>query len=343
MLFLACFVYGNFEKITMMKKIKYLLFITVFASCEKNIDLPKSVLPQGNLNKVLYSDCSVPFPDLYTMNADGSDNIRLTNFSNSCDFCSVTFGSWRQDGGKVVFCGTVLENNAYKTEIFTINPDGSELQRITFNTLHESNPLFSPFGDKIYYTAATGDNSVTPYQIFTVNHDGTEDEQLTFFSNGNDSCASFITTISPTGDKILFSSNKDASISSMWDLYSMDLQGNDIIRITYNSEDFGSLTFSPDGNKLAFIREVNQNPQIFTINADFTGLSQITNFNSPNLNGIQLHLNSVSWAPDGTKIIFSSNLNDLNDYGEFYTINADGTDLTQITNNGLCKTNPRWR
>jgi Tol biopolymer transport system component len=47
-----------------------------------------------------------------------------------------------------------------------------------------------------------------------------------------------------------------------------------------------------------------------------------------------------AWSPDGTKIAFASGLN-LDDDGEIYTVNTDGTSLTQVSHTGGANT-PDW-
>jgi len=41
-----------------------------------------------------------------------------------------------------------------------------------------------------------------------------------------------------------------------------------------------------------------------------------------------------AWSPDGRKIVFRQTTPGFGEGGDLYTINADGTDLTQITHDG---------
>jgi Tol biopolymer transport system component len=79
-------------------------------------------------------------------------------------------------------------------------------------------------------------------------------------------------------------------------------------------------TFPGENGKIAFARTVEDSWEIFVMNADGTGQTQLTN--NPGLDG------SPDWSPDGTKIAFS-NFN-----GEIYVMNADGTGQTRLTDNG---------
>ena len=69
--------------------------------------------------------------EIYTMNADGSEQTRLT-INNSDD----QFPSWSPDGTKIVF---VSDRHGY-LEIYTMNADGSGQTRLTTNPTNDKNP-----------------------------------------------------------------------------------------------------------------------------------------------------------------------------------------------------------
>ncbi|MCH8346287.1 MAG: PD40 domain-containing protein, partial [Chloroflexi bacterium] len=73
--------------------------------------------------------------------------------------------------------------------------------------------------------------------------------------------------------------------------------------------------WSPDGSKIAFSSDRDRNNEIYVINADGTGLKNLTN--SPDSDTRPV------WSPDGSKIAFVG--------GGIYVVNADGTGLTNLT------------
>jgi Tol biopolymer transport system component len=95
-----------------------------------------------------------------------------------------------------------------------------------------------------------------------------------------------------------------------------------------------SATFPGQNGKIVF----NANPtgtwQMYTINANGTGIMQITNLPATTLEGW-----TPSFSPDGQKIAFC---HDMTGAPEIYTINADGTGLTQLTFDNLFDCAPRW-
>lgn len=92
-------------------------------------------------------------------------------------------------------------------------------------------------------------------------------------------------------------------------------------------------TFPGANGKIAFIDTGSPccASAIFTMNPDETGLAQV-----PNTAGAS----SPVWSPDGTRIAFES-LGGSGDY-EIYVVNADGTGLTQLTNNTVNDNEPTW-
>ena len=50
--------------------------------------------------------------------------------------------------------GTGVNNPTGDSEIFTIKPDGTGLKQLTFNTVGDSSPIFSPDGTKIAYDSS---------------------------------------------------------------------------------------------------------------------------------------------------------------------------------------------
>src|SRR5438034_456400 len=85
----------------------------------------------------------------------------------------------------------------------------------------------------------------------------------------------------------------------------------------------GTITFSGDDG--------NGNSEISIMNADGTGLTQLTHspFNGGNPN----------WSPDGQHIAFHSTRDGV---GQIFVMNVDGTGLTQLTHNGVNDFAPAW-
>ena len=88
-----------------------------------------------------------------------------------------------------------------------------------------------------------------------------------------------------------------------WNIYSMNADGSNQVDLTKTEEPVINFepSFSPDGSKILFMRQVFPIGQqdIWIIDADGTGAVDLTN--SPGLNEI-----AAEFSPDGTKIVYIS-------------------------------------
>jgi TolB protein len=202
-------------------------------------------------------------------------------------------------------------------------PDG---KHILYGSTHLGGPDCPPVPDRTKY----GNKYIWPiyesFDIFKADLNGKIVKQLTN-SKGYDAEA----TISPKGDKILFTSMRDGDL----DLYTMDLNGKKVKRITNKLGYDGGAWFSPDGTKILWrasrpttdieIKEYKEllaenlvaptHMEVWIGNADGTDQHQIT------------FLEHANWAPnftpDGQHIIFCSN----HEYKRGFPFNMYLTDL----------------
>lgn len=195
--------------------------------------------------------------DIYTVNRDGTDLKRLTNYN-----VYTAEGVLSPDGRTIVF--TSLKDG--DLEIYTMNVDGTNVKRLTNTPGYDGGPWWSPDGKKIVYRAhhpadsaqlaeyraLLGRNMIRPsrVELFVMNADGSDQRQVTALGGAN-----FGPSWSPDGQKIIFSSNHVVPRSGNFDLYLVDanarMAGRDQVeRITFSPVFDGFPMFSPDGTKL---------------------------------------------------------------------------------------------
>jgi Tol biopolymer transport system component len=161
------------------------------------------------------------------------------------------------------------------------------------------------------------------FEVFVMNADGTQQTQLTH----NDS-HEFDPAWSPNGKQILFNSFP-ADFSSDGEIFVMNADGTGIVQLTDNdAHDFGT-TWSPSGKEIAFVSNRDGADDAYVMNADGSGVRRLTT--NAYVVGV------TAWSPNGKQIAFISyrdyvlfgSLGDL----EIFVMNADGTGITQLTNN----------
>lgn len=102
------------------------------------------------------------------------------------------------------------------------------------------------------------------------------------------------------GGRLAFVSDRLGDTGTDWDdeIYLIDVDGRNLVRLTENETWDKEPVWSPDGQKIAFVSGRTGNSEIFTMNPDGTGITQITD--NPLSDG------GVSWSPDGSKIVYES-------------------------------------
>ncbi len=111
----------------------------------------------------------VPVPlDLWVMNADGTDQRRLTQ-NGATNWAP----SWHPDGRRLVFSSNLddwkpeLGTFGHNFELYLIGIDGTGLVRLTHNATFDSFPMFSPDGKKLAWGANRNPQKPRATDIFT--------------------------------------------------------------------------------------------------------------------------------------------------------------------------------
>jgi len=249
--------------------------------------------------------------EIYVMNADGSNQTRVTNNS-----AQDHLPSWSPNCIKIAF----TTNRDSNDEIYVMNADGSNQIRLTNNSAFDLDPSWSPDGNKIAFTSDRNGNDVEIYVMYA---DGSNQINLT-----NNSAFDMDPSWSPDGNKIAFTSDRNGND----DVCVMNADGTNQINLTNNSTRDMDPSWSPDGTKIAFSSYRDGNYEIYVMNADGSNQTRVTNNSSWDVDPV--------WSPDNAKIAFSS-LRDGN--WEVYVMNADGSNQIRLTNNSAWDGETDWK
>ena len=178
------------------------------------------------------SDREVNF-EIYVMDADGGNPQKLTNNPGTDQH-----PSWSPDGKRIAFSsyrdGHFIVDSGLTSEIYVMDADGANPQRLTENRQNDDSPSWSPDGTRIVFSAdRKGD--FANYEIYVVDADGGNQQRLTE-NRDRDVSPSW----SADGERIAFTSYRD----NQGDIYVMDNDGGNQQKLTNHPRNDGNPAWS---------------------------------------------------------------------------------------------------
>lgn len=199
-------------------------------------------------------------------------------------------------------------------QIFVMDLDGSNRQRITRDANDAIMPAWSPDGQHIVFASKIDDNR----DVFVINLDGTGLLNLT-----NHPANDYTPSWSPDGRQVIFSSNR----LGYWEMFLVNSDGTDVRRIADEAIGGQSPVFSPDGKLIAFsARDEENNWDIYIMPAPGS-----TSQTQPPRRLTTAAGNDLApmFSPRGDRIAFESNRD--GNY-EVYVMTIDGGNQRNLTN-----------
>jgi Tol biopolymer transport system component len=225
--------------------------------------------PDGK--KIVFRSGSGSAEDLYTMNADGSGWKRLTHERDHDQD-----PAWSPDAKKIAYVR--YANSGRSGGIWVINANGGSPKRLTNNT-NDGQPEWSPDGHKIVFTSSRDGSGNYDLYVMDANGHGIHKLFPSLRASFPCSCTSLSDPLwSPDGKHLLFT---DGSA-----LYLVDAASGTgkqtLTTLGKNSageQEDPQPAWSPDSTKIVFAQlrpGSTESSDIWTINADGTGLKRIT-------------------------------------------------------------------
>ena len=218
-----------------------------------------------------------------------------------------------ETNGRLAF-GININGN---TDVYSVQPDGQDLQRLTTDPGFDACAAYSADGTRIAYCSGQGGG---PVQVWTMNQDGTDKQQVTHMS-----ATAIFPDFSPDGSKIVFCAGTSTFAR---DIYVVNSDGSDLTRLTSGVGNNVYPAFSPNGHKIVFTSNRTGTSQVWLMNADGSNQRQLT-FDSQPKDQVP------DWSPNGSKIAYLADTHGIadmgNSWGDIWLMNANGSHQHQIT------------
>ena len=233
--------------------------------------------------------------EIYRVPLDGGPPTRLTR-NRASDYFPVA----SPDGGRIAF----VSDRGGDDDIWVMEADGSRPRVLTRDAPRghapaplDTAPAWSPDGRRIAFAS---DRAGGDPQIYVMNADGTGLRRLTRTAR-----TVFDTTPawSPDGRRIVFASSRAGYFNL--ELFSMRADGTGVRRLTRTVGghsvlgDDATPSYAPDGLRIAFASNRDQNNEIYVMAEDGSGQRRLTR--TARADDLL-----PRFSPDGTRIAFAS-------------------------------------
>jgi Tol biopolymer transport system component len=179
----------------------------------------------------------------------------------------------------------------FNSELFSMNPDGTGLRRLTYDAASDQMPDVSRDGRKVTFVSKRSGS----WEIYSMNADGGNVHRLTTFKAGDQSVPRW-PRWSPDGRRIAYERLLPGETHDR--VFVMGASGSSSTALTDGTEYARQPAWSPDGTRIAYTMTTNGAYQIFVAHTDGSGATPITDC------GLGDSCDSPVWSPDGTLIVF---------------------------------------
>jgi TolB protein len=224
------------------------------------------------------------------------------------------------NNGKIAFSAT---NNS---DIYSINPDGTDLSQLTNAPEFDTEAAYSPEGERLAFTSYQSGGS----EVWLMGAGGDNPRQLT----NTESSISYSAAFSPDGSRIAFTRHDIPGDAEIW---IMNADGSGQRPLTNNLQaDDSYPTWSPNGERVAFAsdRDAELNYEIFVMDAqdadgDGNGdnITRLTNTQDTSNT-------SPNWSSSGNKIAFESDREYEHDFHLHINYEVYSMDPTDANSDG---------
>ena len=176
-------------------------------------------------------------------------------------------------------------------EIYTMNDDGSNLERLTHHPRYDHCPRWSPDGKQIVFIRRFDEGRQQHGSLFLMNADGSNERQLTRPPENDGPNVAW----SPDGKRIAFVRH----LENKGQIHVLEIATGDVKKLTNNDGLIADPRWSPDGKTIVYRYEGKEGNSIYTMSTNGKNQKPLI----PPKDGPILRF-SPAWSPDGKRIVF---------------------------------------
>jgi TolB protein len=293
--------------------------------------------PRGTNGQIAFARFNPALGDtqVWVVNPDGSGE-HLVQASTDAGECP----KWSPDGSRISTCG-----DATGGVTRLINPDDGSYRIVPSPdaTLFLPCAWWSDGGARLVCETFGLDDPSRNGLYSLRSSDGGDLTRITSNRGGDDAPGD----TSPDGKKVVFV-RSDADGNNLG-MFVVNTNGGGLKQIMPAGTRFSSFGgWSPQGNEIVFSQHVTADvhSSIWVVHTDGTGLHEVDVAPANTCGGLNADPSAKgcfapSWSPDGTKIVFARGFSGDVD-ADIYTVNPDGSGLTQVTHDGIGAADPDW-
>jgi len=258
---------------------------------------------------------------------------------------------------RIVFSASSFDGK----EIYVMDYDGVNLERLTHDKSININPAWMPGGKGVVFTSYKANNP----DLYFLDLESRRAGSL-LASNHLYSSPAW----APSGSQLAVVSTKDGNA----EIYKVDARSRKMRRLTHHVAIDAAPSWSPTGREIIFTSDRLGNPQLFLMDAEGSNVRRLpvgndyndspvwspkgdkVAFVSRGTGGFDIYVYSFAdaqtmqltsnqgsnedpfWSPDGYRIVFSSTRDGGRD---IYSMMWDGTNVEKLTAKGNCSS-PSW-
>jgi Tol biopolymer transport system component len=273
-------------------------------------------LTAGTGPRILFSSARTGGTDIYRMDPDGNNVVRVTSFTGA-----EQTPAWSWDNKRIAMVRTRIDaSTGWYSDIFLTNADGTGKRwaRPAASAFEITDPAWSPDGTRLVVVAwIMGAGRLALINVAT--------GDITFISVVLGGPVGYFPAFDPTGTTIVY-----VGANSELETIHPDGTGHQVIAAGPAGSTV-SPAFSPDGKRIAFGRNVAGNFDIYVKNLVTGTVKRLTTNVAGDFD--------PTWSADGSRIAFVSLRSGKS---QIWTVSSAGGTQVRITHTGVAEGSPAW-